>query len=760
MKHLLTEPVEWIWKARWTTWNPGDAELFEFRQRDFDAKAREFRASGINVVVIAGGFHFRWNFAPEWPAITRMVRKITEACHRHGIKLVEHHSAIGCCHPIGAQEYAQLNEIMRRFKVDIARHPGMAQILRDGDYAYQGVPYNAMRQIDPRTGNYARSLYMSYPFCHNNPDWQRLYFDYLRELYACGVDGIMSDDVGFWLRNYACGCRHCREKFQRDTGYSIPPTGMDDPEFYGNLETPAGRAWVLWRIRCHREHQQRVVSHFRGLGLDLARPIYCSSATNSFGPRGLGSAMDDLDGCYSLMFTEVITMDVQAHGWLRTGAEASHRSALARRNGVPAMTLFFPHNAKENLFCWGMTKVWGHQYRYRAQDTDKPAAKSAAAILAGPYKFEERYPALYHRPASVAEVGVLFSARTSWLHKDDDGEPDYIRMSDPAHTDCWAGWCEVLMLARIPFDTIGENDLEEHKYFDRLRLIIVPNAVCMSDKAVAALKEFVRRGGRVIITHQSGLKDETGVRRRRYPLAGLVGADYSGISATSPDWVATSAASLTVKRCSCRRYPVALFKLRKRATPWMKLAGKAAPAVFHSRYGKGEVLVCAGKPGRIVCINRHRRRENLNAVKAEKRYAEIDFSMHPQVKSLMLSMVEKMLTDSPLRTTGMPEGFVTGLFANGQRRVLHIINAAGTLADNGRVVPIPAPLRFPRAETLPGGAATMRLSVRGLFKRAILRSPEKAGEKSLKVCQHDGYTDVELPSKYISCYSVIELLDS
>ncbi len=42
-------------------------------------------------------------------------------------------------------------------------------------------------------------------------------------------------------------------------------------------EPSANRAWVLWRIECHRDHQQRVFDHFRSLGLELARPIYTSS---------------------------------------------------------------------------------------------------------------------------------------------------------------------------------------------------------------------------------------------------------------------------------------------------------------------------------------------------------------------------------------------------------------------------------------------------------------------------------------------------
>jgi hypothetical protein len=114
----------------------------------------------------------------------------------------------------------------------------------------------------------------------------------------------------------------------------LPPTGKDGRDFYGNFENPAYRAWILWRIESHRKHQERLVRHFRGRGLELARPIYCSSNTNTYTTVGTGMSLDDLGGLYTTIFTEVNSFDVQAHCWLRTSAESSQRNALARRNRV------------------------------------------------------------------------------------------------------------------------------------------------------------------------------------------------------------------------------------------------------------------------------------------------------------------------------------------------------------------------------------------------------------------------------------------
>lgn len=750
MQNLLPEKVMWVWDARWGSYWFSDEELFRFKDKDFDRKAEALAKTGINAVITFGGFHFRWIFVDDWPQLLLLLKKICKSCHSHGIKVVEHHSASGVFHPQGAKEWEHILSSVRQDEIELDRHPGFLQILNDGDKEYKGVKFSSMRQIDPRTGLFARGGYLAFPLCHNNPDWQRLYFEHLKDIYACDVDGIMTDDVGFWVRDYSCACLHCREKFKKDTGYEMPPAGLDDKEFYGNLENRSYQAWVLWRIECHKEHQERVFTHFRGLGLELARPIYNSSNTNSYASRGMGVSLDNLEGYYSTVFTEVNAVEPQAHCWLRIGAESKQRNALASRAGVPPMCLFYPHNKEENLFCWAMTKSWGQ--RYWATNW-KQNLSEEAEMLRQAFNFESSYPQLYTRPETLAEVGVLYSAHTVWLHSDNDEGPDCIRMSDPASTDCWAGWCEMLMLANIPFDVIVEKDLEEGRGFERLRLIILPNTVCLSDKQIDALKMFVRNGGRVIISHQSGMKDDTGAWREEYPLSEMIGADYDKTLDSSPEWTTTDDCKLDIKGCRHTGAPVVHFVPDHDTAIWMELKGDSRPAVFYHKFGKGSVITFAGKPGRLVCVNRHERFEMDG-----KTFARIDFDQDQDIMALMEKSVRFLLQPgAQLETEGVPRGFVIGLFGHGGRTVLHVVNAAGVLGDSGREIPVHAPLGFPGADSLPGGAKVMTLKVNRESSEAVLRSPEFSDEKEL-VCRREGtYTVIELPADLVNCYSAIEL---
>jgi hypothetical protein len=741
----LPKELEWVWNARWASFRFADKEFFKFKESDFERRAAELSRAGANAVITFHGFHLIWSFVQEWDRLLEMLKQICSSCHAHGMRVVEHHSGNHLHSPIGREEWSHM-----LLDKGIGQYPKASKQMQCGDLIYKSVRLSSMYQIDPRTGQFARSYYGGWVFCHNNPDYQRLYCDHVRNICGCGVDGIMSDDIGFYPADYGCGCIHCRDKFQRDTGLDMPPAGLDDRDFYGNLENRAYRAWVLWRIGCFREHEERLADSYRSLGLKLARPMYSSSNTNSFATRGIGTDLDILKGLCTSIFTEVNSIEPQAHCWLRISVESKQRNALAQRAGVPSMCLFYPHNKEENLFTWGITKTAGQRFWGSpnwASEGDKTDLSTQT------FNFESAHPQLYDRPEAISEVGVLFSARTVWLHKDNDREPDYMVMSDPASTDCWAGWCEMLTLANIPFDVITADDLAERNYFDRVRLIIVANGVCLSDKQIESLKEFARRGGRVIITHQSGLKDETGAMRKRYPLSDMVGAEYMGTLGKSPAWLTTEESALGVAQCNLTEAPVARFKPHKSAVVWMRLEGSSAPALLYHKYGKGSVITFAGKPGRIVCVNRHKRFE-----KNGKRYARIDFKRDKNVMALMEQATRYLLQpDLQIETEGLPRGFVTGLFGHGNHTVIHMINAAGTLLDSGRVVPRPAPLHFPRADELPGGSKKMVLKIRRKGEKATLFSPEFSGIRDLPCCRDGEYAVIEVSADLLRCYGAIEL---
>ena len=69
---------------------------------------------------------------------------------------------------------------------------GLKEYIAAGDPEIApGIYLSDCRQIDGRTGDYARTIYGGYGHCFNNPHFRKAYFDYLAKVYAAGVDGIM-----------------------------------------------------------------------------------------------------------------------------------------------------------------------------------------------------------------------------------------------------------------------------------------------------------------------------------------------------------------------------------------------------------------------------------------------------------------------------------------------------------------------------------------------------------------------------------------
>ena len=48
-------------------------EILLWTDADFEARAAEFAADGVNIVMTFSCTHFRWSFQPWWPQITETI---------------------------------------------------------------------------------------------------------------------------------------------------------------------------------------------------------------------------------------------------------------------------------------------------------------------------------------------------------------------------------------------------------------------------------------------------------------------------------------------------------------------------------------------------------------------------------------------------------------------------------------------------------------------------------------------------------------
>lgn len=97
------------------------------------------------------------------------------------------------------------------------------------------------------------------------------------------------------------------------------------------------------------------------------------------------------------------------------------------------------------------------------------------------------------------------------------------------HEDAVEGVHSALVESHIPVGVITERDVAAGRWRGA-RVLAVPSAECMSAGCIAGLEKFVRAGGGLVVTNRSSLRDEEGVLRGNFGLAGLLGADYAGMT--------------------------------------------------------------------------------------------------------------------------------------------------------------------------------------------------------------------------------------
>lgn len=84
------------------------------------------------------------------------------------------------------------------------------------------------------------------------------------------------------------------------------------------------------------------------------------------------------------------------------------------------------------------------------------------------------------------------------------------------------GFYKVLTENHIPFKLLSRIDLTEGN-FSNLQVIILPNAVKMSDAEIENVRQFVESGGGLVLTYRTSFANEKGNLRENMALADVAG---------------------------------------------------------------------------------------------------------------------------------------------------------------------------------------------------------------------------------------------
>jgi len=332
-----------------------------------------------------------------------------------------------------------------------------------------------------------------------------------------GADGIWNNQgkFGAWETGL-CHCESCRSLFRAEHGHELPAEE--------NWDDPVWRLYNEWRYRriaAWVRHMNDAVHAIRPEAIFISA-IQLAESLETIRPGGW-----DID--YWVEHQDVLTFECQRRHTVPwwPGIQAKYLATLAP-DGPRWMTAsyFYPwwrlyaSPETENRpwiaqqFANGVC-TWLHINGGYSDYFDRRGLEPMRAVMTRQARWE-RY---FDGACSAAEVALVFSRYS---------QDNYGRAQPQArYTDFVRGAYMALQEAHIAFDVISDKLLDDTR-LARYRVLVLPNAACLTDEAIAAVERFVAGGGGVVASFETGRFDAMGNARERDPMEHLFGRTIHG----------------------------------------------------------------------------------------------------------------------------------------------------------------------------------------------------------------------------------------
>lgn len=430
--------------------DPGERELF------FD---REISDRGYNAVMVSG-MHSRHTFPARLDRGLDSIGALIESAHRRGLKYIDHHDAT---------------------------------VLWNGE-----VGLRVLMERLPELMRGKEDLLPSFQFCPNNPEYNRKYGAYLREVVRRGVDGFQIDELQFW--RHGCACVHCRRKFTEDTGLMMP---LDEtsPELT-DIKNARCKRLLDWRRR-------RITNWFVELKRSLSEinpKIVFNNYTTHYG-YGLSLSHDKVshdivDQCrmLGLAGTEVMTRNpfLCARPLI---ALRKMNNMLTTAFGTPVWGWYYAEEWQNVYFCWALSNLTG-QSALLPPDVEVPAGAPDWNRFASSPLNMKRIGA-----EPIATVAVLYStASRDWGRRGCCEEA--------------LGIAQGLEAIHVPYEIITDVNLTSAK-LAKYKMLFLAESECLDSETASAIRGFATAGGRIHMCVPAGTSDGLGMKRQVWPLEGI-----------------------------------------------------------------------------------------------------------------------------------------------------------------------------------------------------------------------------------------------
>ncbi len=405
-------------------------------------------------------------------------------------------------------------------------YPDWAQISIDGtpNVFYGGLVF----WVDP--GN--ESVWLS-----PNGPWREYFLARVKRIAATGADGLWPD-VPIYFSDLVKWCdysRWGREAFRTATGLELPRAE--------NWSDPTWRRWIAWRHENLNQFLLDVAAAGRSVNPQFE--TFVETVTMDY----VDATTIGLDGAY-LRLADGIT-----HAWevdvvsdddaMRFATDddwicliAMYKYARAASGEKPAWA--FSYGAREEDAGQVMAEVLAagcNPYEVRAPEK---AAGVSAAFRTRWYGFVRENSQRLFDSRSLAEVALYHSSASRDYVEPTPGPGMYASTSAPEGREWWSeleehscyakqwlgeyrGLLKILVHGHVPFDVLTSPTLRAADLL-AYKVLLAPDWQAVSDDEAAIVREFVERGGTLLMTgaNPSGW-NQYGDPRPDYALGDVLG---------------------------------------------------------------------------------------------------------------------------------------------------------------------------------------------------------------------------------------------
>ncbi len=586
-----------------------------------------------------------WDFLRAWIPIA----------HEHGLKVVP---------------YLNLHWFNYSFG---CAHPEWVQRLADG---------RAYGDVYPLYGN-------GTTMCVNSP-WRDWTFGLLEALTHTGADGAFLD--GPVVYPNACYCDSCRALFAERNGHDLPPE-MD-------WDSPIWKEFVAFREDSLAVYVRDARAVFRRGNPDGM--VFCNAGTFRPGAWRVARDIERLETSQDINVAEAFfhpgRSDIPLHFSALTGKyeRSGNLPGLVGIHHMYGPYHFLSLNPEEMELGLAQAMAVGTGVYFVVNHDAVQTMPEETLAPTGPLALQERHEELWSGAASGAEIAVLASSATlhfyvsrlQEIYREGGSAREEALVADLAereHVD-WAarkhtsdrivtlgydGWFALLTRNHFQFDVLLDNKITPEN-LSRYRLLILPNAACLSRAQLQAIEAFLESGGALIASFESGAYGERGSLWPEWTLGQMCGAKrLTGafpVSKTEEFTALRADSVLAAGLGTGGRLPRAYYAAQIESEI-------PAEAVYHQ--ATGGVYRPLRKPSDSPSIIVQGAPRTIYFAEAlGHAYSVLKTPWH---ETLMRNAVLFCLDNEPILTTDAPKTLQVELWRQPNRLLLHLVNNTGDM---------------------------------------------------------------------------------